>query len=615
MDNCSSEKNKKLRETRRTFLQKISLGTAALGITGSALKTNLWGATPAKTISSFEKSANEHTGSKLNTISKEKYDFKYVVGIVGNPAYPDISWSDDELIKIKDLGVNMLQLSIAWGGKPANEVLNLEDLDQEQIKKWEFRVKQAKKFGFSTIAQFGVPKLLYTANAYSVVQPACILDPEVRKKYSTLLANFLKKFPTVDNILLYTYDQNAWLCSEFGPCPRCSGIPLHERLVGFLDYLKDSIREVRSDVRLWWKPWEISNGTTITIAKAIIPENFGLVINPSSANEVYPLNDRAYKSDLGIRRTVQVAHERGIPVIGEIDYTFYQGYNRLSDYFPRLVHEQLQGWRELEGVVGVKEYFGFSPAQFSVNAAMLKACLQSPNSSVDELLDEISIPYGKEASKFMKQAWEYMARGVEAYPWDITPSFVGLSKGDNGSHSWEPVTISNDTWATPAWKTNRKAYFMLANNSKAHPWIFEDMGLLLNDSANLFENAVTYFDKALRSSHEGTKKDIETQRDNAAGLARGVKSYALHFQETLAAQDARLVGYDPKQWRIVINRLDTLLESDVKNQNGAKEVVQKLQEFQKDPRSWLNSNLNPLAYESKATIDWTKFVPFQNKQV
>src|SRR5512136_782240 len=104
--------------------------------------------------------------------------FQYFVGIVGNPSVPDISWSDDELAQIKALGVNMVQLSIAWGGKPANEVLNLEDLDAEQRAKWAFRIKQAKKHGLKTIAQFGIPRVISS----NPLQPACILDPEVQKK-------------------------------------------------------------------------------------------------------------------------------------------------------------------------------------------------------------------------------------------------------------------------------------------------------------------------------------------------------------------------------------------------------------------------------------------------
>ena len=52
---------------------------------------------------------------------KNPAGYEYFIGIVGNPSSPDISWSDDELTQIKALGVNMVQLSIAWGGKPANE--------------------------------------------------------------------------------------------------------------------------------------------------------------------------------------------------------------------------------------------------------------------------------------------------------------------------------------------------------------------------------------------------------------------------------------------------------------------------------------------------------------
>ena len=107
--------------------------------------------------------------------------YKYFIGIVGNPSSPDISWSDDELTKIKALGVNMVQLSIAWGGKPADEVLNLEDLDAEQRAKFAFRIKQAKKHGLRTIAHFGVPRMLN----YSPVRPACIMDPAVQREIRT----------------------------------------------------------------------------------------------------------------------------------------------------------------------------------------------------------------------------------------------------------------------------------------------------------------------------------------------------------------------------------------------------------------------------------------------
>lgn len=161
--------------------------------------------------------------------------FQYFVGVVGNPSIPDIRWDDEELEQIKTLGVNMVQLGIAWGHKPADEVLNLEDLDATQREKFAFRIRQAKKHGLRTM----------------------------------------------------------------------------------------------------------------------------------TSNEVYPFNDRSFRSDLGVRRLVQIACERKIPVLDEFDHTLYKPLYQIEDFFPGLVHEQMLGWKEMEGVVGVKEYHGFAPSTFS----------------------------------------------------------------------------------------------------------------------------------------------------------------------------------------------------------------------------------------------------------
>jgi hypothetical protein len=547
--------------------------------------------------------------------TEKPYGFDYFVGIVGSPSDPDVSWSDEQLRQIKDLGVNTLQLSIAWGGKPANEVLNLEDLDSAQVAKWDFRIKQAKKFGFRVIAHFGIPKLLYTDNGYSIVQPACIMDPGVHKKYDELLGNFFKRFPSVDNILVYTYDQNAWLCSEFGPCPRCSGIPISDRLTSFLDFINSTVQKYNPGATFWWKPWEISNGSLVQILQDVNTKNFGLILNSSSSNEAYPFNDRAYASDLGIKRTTQVAADRNIPVIGEFDYTFYKGYYSIGDFFPRFVYEQLQEWKSIKGVIGIKEYFGFAPSQFSVNAAMLKACMKSPDASLEQLLNEVASAYGKAASPFMLNAWENVARGVEALPWDVTYLIgqLGIDRSSDASHPWDPVTINAGTWNTPAWETNRKGNFMLTDDSKAHPWLFEDVGLHLKDAADLLFKSVENFDKAIAAGSPKTD-DIKMQRETIVKIARALRGKSLHFLETLAAQDARLVGYDKEQFAIVTARLQKLLEQDAENQGNTEEVVKKLNDFKKDPKAWLLSNLNPLAYETKCRVDWTKFIPYPGHQ-
>ena len=535
--------------------------------------------------------------------------YQLFVGIVGNPSVPDISWSDEELTRIKQLGVNMVQLSIAWGGKPAGEVLNLEDLDAEQREKFKFRIAQAKKHGLRTIAHFGIPRMVN----FNPVRPACILDEAVQTKYRRLLQDFLVSFPEVDDVLVYTFDQQAWLCSEFGPCPRCSGIPLDARLPAFLNMLNETMQSVRPNTRLWWKPWELSKGQVVAILDDVKPDHFGLVLNPSSSNEVYPFNDRSFKSDLGVRRLVQMAEERGIPVLGEFDHTFYKPLYLFEDFFPRLIYEQLIGWKEMKGVVGIKEYYGFAPATFSVNAAMLRAWMHSPDKSLDELLVEIAAPYGDTAAPLVVRAWEYVARSVEAYPWDTTYLIgpMGLDRPWDGGHDWEPVTIPSATWDTPIWKANRKGNFMLTEEHKAHPWVFEDAGLRLEDSAALGFRAVELYDQAIAAGGDRVD-DLRIQREIVFKTSRSLRAKGIHFLLTLAAQDARMVQHDDTQFATVAKRIERLLEQDVANQGGRPEVVAKLDEFRRDPRAWIAANFAPRSYETKASPDWSKWIPRQD---
>jgi hypothetical protein len=540
--------------------------------------------------------------------SAKPWGYQYFIGIVGNPSKPEVDWSDDELLKIKALGVNMLQLNMAWGGRPANEVINLEDIDEGQLQKFKFRIQQAKKHGFKIMAHFGIPRMLN----FTPVRPACIQDTAIQEKYTKLLQQFMQNLPEIEDIIVYTYDQQAWLCSEYGPCPRCSGIPLHDRLPEFINLLKSAMLSQNANARLWWKPWELTKGQTQMVVQRIDPKGFGLLLNPSTSNEVYPFNDRSFKSDLGVKRLVQMAMDKKIPVIGEFDHTLYKGLYLMEDYFPRLVYEQLQGWKQFPGLTGIKEYYGFAPSQFSVNASMLKCCFESPNATLGQLLEMVAKPYGKAAAPLMLQAWEKVAQGVEAYPWDTTYLLgpMGLAKENDGSHIWEPASIPASTWDTPIWKVNRKGNFMLTDEHKAHPWLFEDAGLRMEDAAALQFSAVELFEKAIQVGGPLTN-DITMQRDFIFRTARALRGTSLHFLETLAAHSARMVMYDDTQYKRVENRLENYLAKDASNQKGAGPVAAKLEAFKKDSKEWLKANLNPRTYETNCTIDWDKFVPFQ----
>jgi hypothetical protein len=316
-----------------------------------------------------------------------------------------------------------------------------------------------------------------------------------------------------------------------------------------------------------------------------------------------------------VKRFAMLAKERGIPVLGEFDHTLYKPLYLIEDFFPRLIYEQMNGWREVAGVVGVKEYYGFSPSVFSVNAAMLKAWMKSPNAPLDTLLKEIAAPYGEKAAPLMLQAWEYVAQSVEAYPWDTTYLIgpMGLDRHWDGSHNWEPVEISSATWDTPIWKANRRANFMLTDEPKAHPWLFEDAGLRFEDAAALGFKAVGFFDQAIAAG--GPKvDDIKIQREVVWKTARSLRGKGLHFLLTLASQDARTVQNDPKQFETVAKRIEALLKRDVANQtgNGNPAAQQKLSEFQRDPKTWVAANFAPRDYETKTTIDWSKWIPRQD---
>ena len=532
--------------------------------------------------------------------------FDTVIGIVGSPAFPEIEWSDEQLASLKELGCTTLQLSIAWANKPAGEVLNLEDLDARQRGLWRHRIDQAKKFGLGTIAHFGIPRWLNQ----TPVKPACILDPEVREKYTRLVTDFAASFPEVDDILVYTFDQQAWICSDYGPCPRCSGIPLHERLPGFLDHLQEVYVSANPRATLWWKPWELSKGQTEMIARRVDAEHFGLILNPSTSNECYPFNDRAFGSDLGVRTLTRIAAERGIPVIGEVDHTLYKGLYQISDYFPRLVYEQLQEWKRIPGVVGIKEYFGLPPSQLSVNAAMLGACLRSPAASLEQLLEQVAAPYGSPAAPALLAAWEHVAVGVESFPWDITYLIgpMGLAKDRDGSHGWEQVTIPSAHWDTPIWESNRRANFMLTHEHKAHPWLFEDAGLRLGAAADCYDLAAAAYAEAIGHAAE-MAEDLQAQRDELKATSRALRGTSLHFLETLAAHNARMVQHDDAQWRKVVGRLDRLLEQDVANQGGAPEVAEVLAAFRRDPHGWLATHLSARSHELICTIDWRAWTP------
>ncbi len=448
--------------------------------------------------------------------------FDYTIGIVGHPTTPDVAWTDEQLMALKALGINTLQLAIAWAWRPAGEALNLEHLDEpHHVQEWHRRVAQARKFGFRTLAHFGLP-VGPVADATT-----CILDPQVRDSYAARLHRFFLDFPEVDDVMIYTYDQLAWLCNEFGDCPRCHGIPLHERLIPFLEAMIDAVRSAKPSARLWWEPWELSAGQTFTIVDRIRPDNFGLILHHTIA-EVQFVNT----TDLWFRNIARLAQGRGIPVIGE---GFFGGSGEDVSPIthlgaPRLIHQELSALRQAVGVVGVKEYYGLVPAHFSANTAMFAAFNAQPDAGLSALLDVVAAPYGAAARDNMLAAWELTAQAMEFFPWDASWLLRRIFERPL------PVTLKHvptASWLTPSWQANRRGFYMVTDQPEQHAWLREDVAMRARFAATRFEQAAAALGHALADC--ALPNDVRLQKDQVELAARVSTSLAdsLYSQRAL----------------------------------------------------------------------------------
>ena len=456
-----------------------------------------------KAVSKYIAYANAQACGKdtMNTAFEQR------IGIVGHPTTPDVAWSDAQLGALRDLGLNTLQLSIAWAWRPANEVLNLENLDEPHHREtFHFRIQQARKFGFRTLGHFGLP--MGPQNDATT----CILDPAVRENYAQRLHHFMRDFDA-DDVMIYTYDQQAWLCSEFGDCPRCHGLPLHERLVPFLEMLVDAVRAAKPSARLWWEPWELSEGQILMCAQHIKPDNFGLIMHHTLA-EVYFINT----TDLAFRNVARVAAQRGIPLVGE---GFFGGAGEDIDPLthlacPRLVHQQLQALHTTVGVTGVKEYYGLVPAHFSVNAAIFKAYLHAPETSLDDVLNAAAAPYGDKARSALLAAWETTAQAMELFPWNASWRLRRIF-ASSLDEAWPDVPRAS--WATPAWQANRRGFYMVTDDARQHPWLLEDVGLRAHLAAHQFQRAAQLLADA-QAAASSNQIDIGYQQREVERAAR-----------------------------------------------------------------------------------------------
>lgn len=532
---------------------------------------------------------------------------KYCIAIMGSPQCPAHEWNDERLEELKSLGFNTMQINIAWGARPNDEALNLQDVlvlpDQDDktqkksIRRREIlrqRLAMCKEHGFRTIFHFGAP---YNGQEGYQGKPLanCISDHMITELYVGLLEQLSLQLPGIDDILVYTYDQDAWLCSEFTGCDTCRGIPLHKRLPAFLTKLCEKWAAINSDGILWWEPWELSAGQVLRMVQELPTKNFGFSVH-SNIGEV----QKTRPVDLWFKELAVLAKRYQIPVVAEL---FMSEFSEETEPFeripcPRLTYEQIKTVLGVSGVVGIKEYYGLHPGTNDPCLAMVGQVLQYPQDDSHSCMQRIAQVYGEHADE-MVDFWEAVSDAYMLYPWDVSWFARETGRADI-DHGWSAAFIRGQQCSTPSWESSRHSIFMKTDDAQPHPWMLEDIELRCRLAAEYFEKAIEI--------GEGVKNEIpgmyRVQMDETLsamdGFMRVCTSYALHLRETNVAmllREDKFLGRElPKH---LLEEMGELLRLDVQNQRESGRVMKIYTAWQEDPRAWLDLYLLPSTEERR----------------
>lgn len=542
-----------MKQTRRSFLHTASVLGAALPF--APMKLSATEAVPAR-----------HADSGAGT-GRGSRRIDYRVGFLGTPdsqasfeMTAAVPWTAGALGRLQALGFNTIQLNVAWGSRPGDEPLNLEDivaLDAEQDRQYpqvvplrcqpgaEAREKRrvelrqrlhlCKAAGMRTIFHFGAP---YNAHSrYGDGPPNCLMDPAVSRRYELLLDVLAREFPGVDDILVYTYDQDAWLCSEFGPCPRCLGLPLHQRVVPFLDRLAAHWRGHSPAGRLWWEPWELSAGQVLACVQQIEPTGVGLALHSNIAEVMATL-----PVDRWLKNTADIARQRDIPVI--VEY-WLGGPSEELEPLSHLAHPlvTLRGLKAIAavpGVVGIKEYFGLNPGHEDPNLRMTGLFFDQPSITEADAMQALASPYGRAAREVIR-FWQLASEGMELFPWDTSWFIreIGRSRTD---HALTAAMLRGQQVRTPSWCSTRHAIFMKADNTQPDPWMLEDVQLRCQLAADRWAEALAVAQSLEDVLPGSLAADFAQNLIDLGRLRRRTLAYVFHLRETNLATILRKAG-------------------------------------------------------------------------
>jgi hypothetical protein len=545
------------------------------------------------------------------------------IAILGDPVH-QVAWTDDNLEKLKAIGFNEIQLNIAWGSRPFDEPLNLIDVvtvpgepelpgTAGRRAELERRVLLARQHGLRMLFHFGSPYMdrnPYTGDVPRIAQNVDgvtfdswydILNPKVRGHELALLREFRRQFPEVDDILVYTYDQDAWQTPEFQHNKFSYGVPLSERLPGYLAALHQIWTEGRTGkARLWWEPWELSAGQVYAVVPKLPRTDFGLIIHANIAEAQIAL-----PVDVWFRNTARMCRDLGIPVVAESFFaSATEEIEPLSLPAPRLVDEEYSAFLQVPGVIGIKEYYGLNTTVPDLDLDLLGARLRDPTRSTEDLLADITKRFGA-AQTDVRTYLALLSDALQIYPWDASWHGREVGRGST-DHGWKGAAIPGAMPSTPSWESTRHARFMKTDDAQPHFWMLEDVQLRCQMSADLLDKATDLSARLLSELPSvGDRAQFQLIQKDVDAFRRIARSYALHLRETNVAQMLRQdIAAGRPLTATLVKELGQLLDADVTNQQGHGKVVEMRRLYFQDPAAFAGRYLIPVdvAGSSAASI-------------
>lgn len=521
------------------------------------------------------------------------------VALLGCPLRPDITWSVENLRKLRDSGFNAIQLNIAWGARAGDEPMSLEDMvvlpaDQEHLKpadlpplksnaaRWDERCAQlkqraalAKAEGFKTIFHFGAPFNAYYGFGKQFDEdrelPVCIQDPKVVEYYKALVTAFAEEYADVDELLIYTYDQNAWLCSEFGNCRTCSGIPLHERVVSFVEMFAEQWQSLGRG-KVWWEPWELSAGQVYKCIERIESTNVALALHSTIAEVMATV-----PVDQWFENTCRLAKAKGIQVIGEafLGATHEEVEPLLNVWAPQLVFKQVRRILGVDSISGIKEYYGLLPDRYDMNLEMAALALNQPEQTCEQLMQELMRPFGGCGDQ-IRQVVTLFSDAMNLFPWQVSWMMRKLGRATE-NHSMDGAMLRGYCCSSPSWDSTRSERYMKTEDSQPHPWMLEDVELRLRMAVGKIEEALALGEAVVSDVLPGMQGPLTAALQDYRFVLKIAKSYIYHLRETNLAHVMRFSK--EKNRDIPARTLDEMretLELDNRNQGGNEEVQESL---------------------------------------